>query len=229
MASMSSAPACRQKPSTMRRRCAATSHSPSWNAPFAASRPSICTCGRSSPIGRSGPRACLPLHARLLPRMAHAPAPRADAVRRHRQSSGRGTAFQRGGDGAALTGGCRQADHPPDRRRAAGAQLPLPAGGSRNLGTQHHRHRDHTQLATHRAHKADPDTAQGIHPAQSRDVASRRTPPRCFPSTIQALARFTLRKFGLRNRYGPHAPRPADAGRCPRRWLDWPKAGLARP
>ena len=37
-----------------RPRCAATSHSPSWNAPFAASRPSTCTCGRSItdwPIG----------------------------------------------------------------------------------------------------------------------------------------------------------------------------------
>ena len=66
MASMSSAPACRQKPSTMRRRCAATSHSPSWNAPFAASRPSICTCGRSItdwPIGsaRMSSSACSPI------------------------------------------------------------------------------------------------------------------------------------------------------------------------
>ena len=74
--SMSSAPACRQNPSTMRRRCAATSHSPSWNAPFAASRPSICTCGRSItdwPIGsaRMSSSACSPIT-----RMAHAPAPR---------------------------------------------------------------------------------------------------------------------------------------------------------
>ncbi len=48
--------------------------------------------------GRSGARACLPLHAGLLSGMAHASAPRADAVRRHRQGSRRSPARQRGGD-----------------------------------------------------------------------------------------------------------------------------------
>ncbi len=48
------------------RRCAATNPSPSWNAPFAASRPSICTFGRSItgwPIGsaRMSSSACWPI------------------------------------------------------------------------------------------------------------------------------------------------------------------------
>ena len=68
-----------------------------------------------SPAGRSGPRACLPLHAGLLPGMAHASAPRADAVRRYRQGSRRSIARKRGGTGAALTGRgspSRQRDRP---------------------------------------------------------------------------------------------------------------------
>ena len=55
----------------------------------------------------------LPLHAGLLPRMAHAPAPGADAVRRHRQASRRSPAHQRRGAGAAFTS-CRAASRPPD-------------------------------------------------------------------------------------------------------------------
>jgi hypothetical protein len=52
----------------------------------------------------SGAGARVSVHAGLLPRMAHAPAPGADAVRRHRQGRGRGPAPQRGGAGAALQG-----------------------------------------------------------------------------------------------------------------------------
>ena len=73
-----------------------------------------------SPVGRSGPRVCLPLHAGLLPGMAHASAPRPDAVRRHRQGSRRSTARKRGGAGAALTGHGSEADNRTDPGRAAG-------------------------------------------------------------------------------------------------------------
>ena len=61
-------------------------------------------------VGRSGPRACLPLHAGLLPGMAHASAPGADAVRRHRQGSRRSNALERGGDR-------RSAHRPPSPSR----------------------------------------------------------------------------------------------------------------
>ena len=59
----------------------------------------------------------------------------------------------------------------------------------RNLrGTQRRRHRDHTQLATHRAHKADPDTAQGIRPwSKSRCSPVDELPRDAFPQQFKPL------------------------------------------
>ena len=67
---------------------------------------------------RPGARPCLPLHARLLSRMAHAPAPGAHALRRCRQASRRGAPRQRGRQGATLPRRRHQADHRPDRGRS---------------------------------------------------------------------------------------------------------------
>ena len=122
----------------------------------------------ASLAGGSGARACLPLHAGLLSRMAHASAAGADAVRRHRQGSRRSAARERGGAGAALTGRCQQADDRPDRGRVAGAQLPLAAGRSRDLGAQHHHHRDHARLSAHRGDQADADPAEGVRSPRGR-------------------------------------------------------------
>ena len=104
-----------------------------------------------------------------------ASAPRADAVRRHRQGGRRSHAFERGGDRAALTGRCRQADHPPDPRAIAGAQLPLAARRSRDLGAQHCHHRHHTKLSAHHTDQANSDPAQGVHPPWRPSVASNTT------------------------------------------------------
>ena len=150
-ASMSCAPACRPRPSTTRPRCAATNPSPGGaRLPLHQDRRSAGPAGLSL-AGRSRARACLSLHAGLLPGMAHAPAPGADAVRRHRQGSRRSAARQRRGAGAALPGRGQQADHRPDRGRPAGPQLPHAAGRSGDRGAQHHHHRDHAQLSAHRA------------------------------------------------------------------------------
>ena len=116
--------------------------------------------------GGSGARACLPLHAGLLPGMAHAPAPRADAVRRHRQGSRRSAAQQRRGPGAALARRGQKANDRPDRGWPAGAQLPLAAGRSGDAGAQHHRHRDHAGLSDDRADQADTDPAEGVRSAR---------------------------------------------------------------
>jgi hypothetical protein len=96
-------------------------------------------------VGRSGPCACLSLHAGLLPGMAHASAPRADAVRRHRQGSCRSTAQKRRSAGAVFSRCSQKADDGPDRRRLARAQLPLAARRSRDIGAQHHHHCNHTE------------------------------------------------------------------------------------
>ena len=60
---------------------------------------------RASLVGRTGARPCLPLHAGLLPGMAHASAPGADALN-HETDKDAAEALRktRGGAGAALTG-----------------------------------------------------------------------------------------------------------------------------
>ena len=101
------------------------------DAPFAASRPSICTCGRSItdwPIGsaRMSSSACSPITSNgtcaSASRRCCSTTPTKQRPRHGVPAWWRRRSAHRG---------CRQADHPPDRRRAAGAQLPLPAGGSR--------------------------------------------------------------------------------------------------
>jgi hypothetical protein len=129
-------------------------------------RPPGAAC--ASLAGRSGARACLPLHAGLLPGTAHAPAPGADAVRRHRQGRRRSAAHKRGSAGAALTGRCHQADDRSDRGRVAGAQLPFAVGRSRDGGAQHHHHRDHTRLSADRGDQADADPAEGLRSPRGR-------------------------------------------------------------
>ena len=67
--------------------------------------------------GGSRPRPRVPVHARLLRRMAHARAPRPDALRRRRQRGRRGPARQPRRQGATLARRPRQERHRTHRRR----------------------------------------------------------------------------------------------------------------
>ena len=69
---------------------------------------------------RSGPRARLPVHARLLSGMAHAPEAGAAAVRRHRQGRGRGGERERRGQGPTLAARDPEAN---DRHTAEGTPV----------------------------------------------------------------------------------------------------------
>ena len=84
-------------------------------------------------------RPCFPLHAGLSSRMAHAPGARAAAVRRPPARRGRGRAPLARGQGQGLA--CRQTKGrgEENRRRAAGAQLPLSSRRSRHSDQKHRR------------------------------------------------------------------------------------------
>ena len=133
---------------TTQKQCAATSPSPWWNAPFAASRPSICTSAAyitEWPIG-SGRIVCLCMLAYYLEwhmRQRLAPTPLFDDTDKAVAAA---TATQRGGDGEALTACCRQADYRPHQGRPSSAQLSLAAGRPRDLGAKRCDNRDHTEL-----------------------------------------------------------------------------------
>ena len=95
---------------------------------------------------------------------------------KHRQGGRRSHAFERGGDRAALT----EPLSPKQTTRLtperfAGAQLPLAARRSRDLGAQHCHHRHHTKLSAHHTDQANSDPAQGVHPPWRPSVASNTT------------------------------------------------------
>jgi len=142
-------------------------------------------------------RACLSLHARLLPGMAHATRAGADAIRRHRQGGCRGDETQCGGAGATLRGSDPQADDRGHTGRASGAQLPHTAGRSGNADTQHHRHRDRARPAAHRAGAADPGAAPSIRASTARIVASNRRPGLEIIVALQWFTNFERGKLGL--------------------------------
>src|SRR5215831_13748078 len=79
-ASMSSAPVSNKKPWPPTMWSALTRAWLGSSAPFAASRPSICTPPDPPLAGAAGARPRLPVHARLPCRMAHARAPQTDPV-----------------------------------------------------------------------------------------------------------------------------------------------------
>ena len=111
-------------------------------------------------------RPCFPLHAGLSSRMAHAPGARADAVRRPPARRGRGRADLARGQGQGLA--CRQTKGrgEENRRRAAGAQLPLSSRRSRHSDQKHRRLR---QEAVHDdPGKAHANTEKGSQTARHK-------------------------------------------------------------
>jgi hypothetical protein len=71
----------------------------------------------------------------------------------------------------------QKADDVPDRGRTAGTQLSLAAGRSRDLGAQHHHHRDHTKLSAYCGVQTNTDPAEGSRSPrhQAEPVAQRPT------------------------------------------------------
>ena len=109
-----------------------------------------------------GPRVCL--HARLLPGMAHAPAPGADALRRHRQGGRRSATLQRRRQSRALPRRRHQANHWPNRGRPPGPQLPNPSRRSRDPHPKHPGDRHRPRATLHPDRTADPHSTKGPRP-----------------------------------------------------------------
>ena len=129
----------------------------------------------------SGPRPRVPVHAGLLRRVAHARAPRPDALRRRRQGRRRGPARKPGRQGATLARRPRQERHRTHRRRRPGPQLPEPARRSRHPRPQHRRDRQRPRPPLHHPHPPDPDPAKGLRPP--------RIPHRLYPVAAPETAR----------------------------------------
>ena len=113
----------------------------------------------------TGARPCPVVHARLLRRMAHAPAPRALAVRRPRPRQR--TALLRGGASQDLARSSEQGSHQTHRGRLARPQLPLVA---RRLG--HHRQKPRRPATPRRP------ALRPAHSPNSSATSSLRTPRR---------------------------------------------------
>src|SRR5882757_6488098 len=126
--------------------------------------------------GRSRARPRVFVHARLLPGVAHAPAPGADALRRHRQGRRRSATFQHRRQSRALPRRRHQANHRPNRGRPPSPQLPDPSRRSRHPHPKHPRycHRPRATLHPHRT--ADPHPTKGPRP------------PRPLPYPVDTLA-----------------------------------------
>ena len=128
---------------------------------------------------------------------------------------------QRRRQGPTLAGGDPQTDHRPHRGWTAGAQLPYTARRSRDIGTQHHRHRGGAGPSANRAHQANHGSATGVRVAGHRIVASKSSSItgnyRC--SSVVCV----FRKREVRANPQARAQRRAS---WPREWAD---IGMAHP
>src|SRR6202022_415710 len=120
------------------------------------------------------------VHARLLPGVAHAPAPGADALRRHRQGCRRSATLQQRRQSRALARRRHQANHRPNRGRPPGPQLPNPSQRSCDPHPKHPRHRHRPRATLH------PDRTAAPHPTKGP------RPPRPLPYPVSTLASLLL-------------------------------------
>ena len=122
------------------------------------------------PQGSSRARPRLPLHARLLRRLAHEARPRPDAVQGRRSDRRGRPADIAGRQGQSLSGGAPQGRVQARRRRPARPQLPHPAAGPRQPDPQHRPLR--RRSPRHHPRKANPDPTPR---RQNRRVGTARS------------------------------------------------------
>src|SRR3984893_4878975 len=117
--------------------------------------------------GRSRARPRVFVHARLLPGVAHAPAPGADALRRQRQGRRRSATLQHRRQSPALASRRHQANHRPNRGRPPSPQLPNPSRRPRHPHPKHPGDRHRPRATLHLDRPADPRPPTGPRPPRA--------------------------------------------------------------
>src|SRR3954468_16508723 len=123
--------------------------------------------------GAAGAGARVPVPFGVPGRVAPAPGAGAAVVRGRRPGCRRGAARERGAPGATLAGGRIEADPRDHGRRAAGAQLRQPDGGSGDADPQHGDDPACGRGRAHRLRPADAGSGQGLRAARGQ--------PRAYP------------------------------------------------